>query len=325
MATLRELWFVGPRRVEVRAGSEPRSLDDGELLARAIVSGVSQGTELLLYGGEGPTPFDPSLDPEDAPTYPRRYGYAWVGEICASKAGAFAAGTRIFALLPHGDQHIVRSDQLRLLPEGLPPQRAVLAANLETAVTAIWDAEISLGDRVMIFGGGTVGLLCGLLARRAGAGRLLLVEPSERRRAAALALGFDEAVSADADSARAEADVILEASGDPACLDRAIWHARREAKIVVVSFYGERKHALALGSDFHRRRLVLKSSQVSRIPPARSARWTPERRFALVLELLADPRLDGLLEAAVPFDDAPALYESLAAAPGSSLQTLFRY
>jgi 2-desacetyl-2-hydroxyethyl bacteriochlorophyllide A dehydrogenase len=325
MTRRRELWFAARQRVEVRQGAEPPPLAEGQVRARCLASGVSQGTELLLYRGEGPTPFDPSLDAPGTPTYPRRYGYAWVGEIIESRADDLRTGTRVFALAPHGDEHTFGARDVRPLPASIPAPRATLAANLETAVTVIWDAELALGDSVVVVGGGVVGLLCAWLARRVGAARVRVVEPSARRRQAAIAVGIDEAVTPDEDDQRAEEDVVIEATGNPASLDRAISHAARDARIVVASFYGERKSAVALGSAFHRRRIDLKASQVSHIPPHKTARWTPGRRFAFVLRLLDDVHLDSLVDPPVPFDDAPAAYTRLSADPGASLHMVFSY
>lgn len=322
--TARELWFTGPRRVEVRRAAPRSQLSPGEIRARALVSGVSQGTELLLFKGEGPEPFDPSLDAAGAPTYPRRYGYAWVGEVTQSESASYGVGARLFALLPHGDEHCLEASRARLLPPHIPPTRAVLAANLETAVNVVWDAGIALGDHVVIIGGGIVGLLIGFAARQSGASRVQLIEPAERRRQAALALGFDSASGADAPPPGV-ADVVVEASGNPACLDVAIPLVRDEGVVVVASFYGARSAPVALGSEFHRRRLTLRSSQVSRVPPGRASGWTFERRFGLVKELLKHAALDALLEPVTPFDDAPATYARLADAPGAALQTLFGY
>lgn len=323
--TARELWFTAPHEVELRASPPRRALAAGELRARALASGISQGTELLLYRGEGPTPFDPSLDVPGAPTYPRRYGYAWVGEVIESQSPSHAPGARIFALLPHADEHILSAAGARLLPSDVPAARAVLAANLETAVNVVWDAGIALGDDVIVIGGGIVGLLAGRLAKRSGAARVLLLEPSEARRRAALALGFDRALLPDSGEALPVADVVIEASGNPACLDQALALAGEEASVVVASFYGARTSEVALGSVFHRRRLSLRSSQVSRLPPGHAPRWSYERRFALVTELLEDPALDALLEPPTPFEQAPAVYTRLASAPGAGLQTLFSY
>src|SRR5687767_14914867 len=174
MTVRRELWFTAPYAVELRHGLAPRALVAGQVRVQALVSGISQGTELLLFRGEGPTPFDPSLDAPGAPTYPRRYGYAWVGEVVESKSEALNVGARAFALAPHGDQHCLDAAQVRQLGPEIPAERAVLAANLETAVNVVWDAGIGLGDEVVVMGGGVVGLLTGHAARLAGARRLRL-------------------------------------------------------------------------------------------------------------------------------------------------------
>ena len=319
----RELWFTGPRTIELRERPVPVPTSR-QVLARALASGISQGTELLLYRGEGPTPFDPSLDLPGAPTYPRRYGYAWVGEVIeGSPIEGLSPGTRVFALAPHGDFHALDAATASPLDPAIPARRAVLAANLETAVTCVWDAGVQLGDSVVVLGGGAVGLLTARLATSAG-GRVRLVEPSPNRRAVAEALGI-HAVSPEHDVPRADADVVVEATGNPAVLDRAIAHAAFEAVVVVASFYGTRTAPVALGSAFHRRRLRLQSTQVSSLPPSRAARWTPARRFDLVRSLLLDASLDALVTGVRPFGDAASVYESLDRAPSDAIQTIFEY
>lgn len=320
----RELWFVAPGRVELRRAALSPLLP-GQVRARALASGVSQGTELLLFNGDGPEPFDPSLDAPGAATYPRRYGYAWVGEVCETQDAELELGTRVFALAPHGDIWSGTAASFRRLAPEIPAERAVLAANLETAINVVWDAGIALGDRVVVIGGGVVGLLCGYAARHGGARHVTVIEPSPARRGVALQLGFDEAVAPGLQDLPAEADVVIEASGDPASLDSAIACARLEGVVVVASFYGRRTAPVALGSEFHRRRLTLRASQVSRLPAARSSGWTFERRFELVCRFLHDPVLDRLLAPAAPFASAPSVYEALARAPGERLQTVFRY
>jgi NADPH:quinone reductase-like Zn-dependent oxidoreductase len=324
MSLVRELWFVAPGRVEVRR-RQAQVLEPGLVRARALASGISQGTELLLFKGEGPEPFDPSLDAPGSPTYPRRYGYAWVGEV-REGAGAFPPGARVFALAPHGDEHLAGPGSFRLLPEQVPPARAVLAANLETAVNVVWDGAVALGDRVIVIGGGMVGLLVGYCARLGGARHVALVEPATQRRDVARRLGFDDVVPPEQAAALGtDADVVIEASGNPACLDLAIARARHEGIVAVASFYGQRSAPVALGSEFHRRRLTLRASQVSHLPPTRAAAWSFTRRFELVCELLQDPRLDALLEPPTPFDAAPSAYDRLARAPGDQLQMVFDY
>lgn len=325
MVVERELWFTGQRRVELRQAEPLPPLGPGEARVRALHSGISQGTELLLYRGEGPRMFDPSLGDTDAPMYPRRYGYSWVGEIVESRAQGTEVGQHIFALRPHGDAYVLRSEQMREIPEGIPSARATLAANMETALTVVWDAGISIGDRVLVVGGGVVGLLSALLARRAGAERVRVIEPSPRRRQAALDLGMDEVFAPGQDVPRGDCDAVIEATGDPASLDCAIAHAGLEATIVVASFYGERRSPISLGTEFHRRRLQLKASQVSRLPPQKTVRWDTSRRFATVIDLLRNPLLDTLVDPPVSFAEAPAWYAHLDADPGSALHAVFTY
>ncbi len=319
----RELWFTGPRMVELREASIPMPAAR-QVLVRALASGVSQGTELLLYRGEGPTPFDPSLDAPGAPVYPRRYGYAWVGEVVeGAHVESLSPGTRVFALAPHGDFHVLDVAAAFPLDDAIPARRAVLAATLETAITCVWDAGVQFGDSVVVLGGGPVGLLIAKVAASAG-GRVRLVETSPRRRAAAQALGIP-ARSPEQDIPRADADVVVEATGDPAVLDRAIAHAAFEAVVLVASFYGARTAPVALGSAFHRRRLRLQSSQVSSLPPSHAARWTPARRFDLVRSLLLDVSLDALVTGVHAFEDAPGVYRRLDRTPGDAIQTVFEY
>ena len=320
----RELWFTGPRAVEVRSAAVPRPLD-GQVLVRALASGISQGTELLLYRGEGATPFDPSLDLPHAVTYPRRYGYAWVGEVVGrgEGGGELSLGARVFALAAHGDFHALDAHAVRPLDARIPPNRAVLAASLETAVTCVWDCGASLGDIVVVIGGGVVGLLIARLAASVG-GRVRLVERSPRRRAVARALGVT-AVAPEEEDPCGDADVVVEATGDPAALSSALAHAAQEATVVVTSFYGARTAPVSLGGEFHRRRLIVRSSQVSCVPPARSPRWTLGRRFELVASLLTDPCLDALLDPPVEFGSAPATYARLDRSPGGAMQTVFVY
>jgi threonine dehydrogenase-like Zn-dependent dehydrogenase len=249
-----------------------------------------------------------------------------VGEVVARGGDVTEPelGARVFALAPHGDVHLLDASAVRALDPSLAPARATLAANLETAVTCVWDAGISLGDEVVVLGGGVVGLLAGWLSQAAGA-RVLLVEPSERRRAWARALGLHDSAASAEGSSRREADVVIEATGDPVALDAAIACAGREATIVIASFYGSRTHPLSLGSEFHRRRLTLRATQVSTVPPLRAPRWSSSRRFALVRSLLFDERLDRLVEATRPFDEAPGTYAELDAAPGEHGQVVFHY
>jgi 2-desacetyl-2-hydroxyethyl bacteriochlorophyllide A dehydrogenase len=312
MTEARALWFSKPLSVELRPEPlrEPRA---GEVVVRGVASCVSQGTELLLYRGEGPTPFDPSLDPPGAPTYPRRYGYAWVGEVEARGDGvAVPVGTRVFALAPHGEAHVLDAKSVRVLADDVPEVRATLAASMETALTCAWDAEPSLGESAVVLGGGAIGMLVAWLLDRAGA-RVTLVEPGEKRRDVASALVPSANVVAPS-RAMPSADVVVEATGRPAALDDAIAWCRAEARVVVASFYGKRRAEIDLGGAFHRKRLSLVASQVSSIPPRLRGRWDAARRWTQVVDLLRDDALDGLIAEPVPFAKAPELYGALSEA-----------
>ncbi len=310
----RALWFIGPRKVELRE-ERVRAPGPGEVVVRALASGVSQGTELLLYRGEGPAVFDPSIERETSgtgtgTTYPRRYGYAWVGEVVAKgKETRLAEGTRVFALATHGDAHTLDERSVRPLPEDFSATRAVLAANLETAVTCAWDANVSVGDDAVVLGGGVVGILTAWMLAKSGAA-VTLIEPGEQRRTAARALVRSALIEPHA-TPDGTADVVIEATGDPRALDAAIAWARPEGRVVVASFYGTRRATTDLGDAFHRRRLEVRASQVSSIPPRLRERWSPARRWLFVLSLLHERALDALLAPAVPFDQAAALYASL--------------
>jgi 2-desacetyl-2-hydroxyethyl bacteriochlorophyllide A dehydrogenase len=312
----RALWFVAPRSVELRSETL-RAPGPREVVVRGLASGVSQGTEMLLYRGEGPEVFDPSLDAPAGTathaksTYPRRYGYAWVGEITACGSDArLREGTRVFALAPHGEAHVLDGAAVRALPEDFSATRAVLAANLETAVTCAWDASPSLGDDAVVLGGGVVGILTAWLLAKTGA-NVTLVERSEKRRAAARALAPSLLIESAA-VADGTADVVVEATGDPRMLDDAIAWTRPEGRIVVASFYGARRAPVDLGDAFHRRRLELRASQVSSIPPRLRERWTPARRWLFVLSLLRERALDALIAPPTPFEQAGELYAALA-------------
>jgi 2-desacetyl-2-hydroxyethyl bacteriochlorophyllide A dehydrogenase len=319
----RALFFEGPRRVAVRdiPLQQPRA---GEVLVRGLASAVSQGTELLLYRDEGPSRFDPSLSPEPGPTYPRRYGYAWVGTVV--RGGQLNPGTRVFALASHGSAHVLDETELRPIRSDVPPSRASLAANLETALTATWDAEAAYGERAVVLGAGVVGVLTAWLLARSGL-EVTVVEPATRRRECALVLLGPVQVAASLADVNpiGRADLVVEATGRPEVLDEAITLCAPSARIIVLSFYGRRRAAVDLGDTFHRRRLTIASSQVSTIPPRLAGRWDIARRFGVVEDLLGEPRLDALVAPAVPFERASELYATLDADRDALPAHVFEY
>ena len=209
-----------------------------------------------------------------------------------------------------------------MVPAGVPAPRAVLAANMETAVNVVWDARPGPGDAIVVIGGGVVGLLAATLCRDLPGAEVTVVDPNRSRAAVAAALGL--AYSPDPPGGAA-ADLVVHASGQPDGLRAALAAAGREATIVEASWYGAAQVALPLGEAFHARRLTLRSSQVGRVPPHRAPRWSRRRRLGLALALLADPRLDALVTGESGFDELPAVLAALAARPGDALCHRIRY
>lgn len=296
----RALWITGRRTAELRdeALAEP---GPGEVRVRATWSGVSRGTERLVLEGRVPAeeaaamraPFQAGDFP-----WPVKYGYASVGVV---EAGVLPAGTRTFCLFPHQEAYVVPADAVVPLPDAVPSPRAVLAANLETAVNAAWDGAVGPGDRVAVVGAGVVGALVGYVCGRIPGVEVELVDPADRSGLArALGVGF-----ASPGRAAAERDVVFHASATADGLATAIGLAGVEARVIELSWYGAGAVQAPLGGAFHARRLALVGSQVGRVPAARAPRWTTRRRLALAVSLLADPALDALLDEEVPFEALP--------------------
>ena len=208
------------------------------------------------------------------------------------------------------------------VPDVVPPTRAVLAANMETAVNVVWDARPTAGDRIVIIGAGVVGLLVATLCRAVPGARVTVVDPNVARAPVADTLN----VAFQPEPPReAAADLVIHASGQPDGLRDALAVAGLEATVIEASWYGTRSVPLPLGEAFHSRRLTIKSSQVGRVSPERSPRWTHTRRLALALELLDDPRLDALMTGESAFDDLPELLAMLSNEPGDTLCHRIRY
>ncbi len=314
-------WTVAPGRGEIRAEALP-PCGPSDVVVQALFSGISRGTEALVFNGKVPTseyarmraPFQEGVFPG-----PLKYGYASVGEV--EQGPADLVGRRVFTLFPHQTRYVLPASAVHVLPEGIPAARAVLAANLETAVNGVWDARPHVGDRVAVVGAGTVGCLAAWVARRAGCDvELVDLNPTRGLIAHALGTGF-----ALPEEARAGVDVVLHCSGSPQGLDLACRLAGFEATVVEMSWYGTTVVPLSLGEAFHAQRLRLQSSQVGHIAPAQRARWTTSRRMQFVLALLADPALDALISGESPFASLPAVMAQLATAPGDTLCHRIRY
>jgi threonine dehydrogenase-like Zn-dependent dehydrogenase len=239
---------------------------------------------------------------------PVKYGYISVGRVEAGPRGL--AGRTVFCLYPHQDLYQVPAEAVHPLPAGIPPQRAVLAANLETAINGLWDAAPRIGDHITVVGAGTLGCLVAWLAGRIPgcAVELIDVDPARAPVAATLGVGF-----ALPEQAKRDADVVIHTSGAPAGLATALGLAGFEARVVELSWFGDRLVPLPLGAAFHHRRLRLQSSQVGTVAAAQRPRWDFQRRLGLALSLLADAVLDVLLTGEDRFEDLPEVMARLAA------------
>ncbi len=317
----RAFWIVAPGRGELRDGPAPHP-GPGQVLVETLYSGVSRGTEMLVFGGHVPPAVRARMrapHQEGEFDFPVKYGYASVGRVL--RGPAELDGRAVFCLYPHQTRYAVDAAAVVAIPSSVPPERAVLAANVETAVNGIWDAGVAVGDRVAVVGGGVVGCLAAYLAARVPGCDVELVDVNPSRAQIAAALGARFAAPA---QARGEADVVVHASGDAAGLRTALALAGDEATIVELSWFGDREVALPLGESFHHRRLTLRSSQVGSIPPSRRPRWTHRRRLALALDLLGDAALDVLFTSEGAFEQLPADMERLAR-PGLHLCHRVRY
>lgn len=321
----RAFWVTAPGRGEIRSEVLP-DLPAGWVRVHTRYSGISRGTEGLVFRGEVPaSEYQRMRAPFQAGDFPApvKYGYINVGEVVAGPEAL--CGRLVYCLYPHQDCYQVPADAVTPLPADLPPGRAVLAANLETAVNGLWDGLPRIGDRIAVVGAGTLGCLTAWLAARLPGCQVELIDTNARRGPIAEALG---AVFRSPETATPEADLVIHASGNPAGLVTALGLAGFEATVLELSWFGDRAVTLPLGAAFHQRRLRLVSSQVGSVAAAQRPRWSHRRRLQLALALLAQPQaaaLDALITDDAPFDELAAIQARLASAPESTLTQRIRY
>ena len=318
----RALWYVARGRAELKPAQVP-AIEAGEARIRTLWSAVSRGTERLVFEGrisafetermraprqEGEFPF------------PVKYGYCAVGTV--EDGPESLQGRTVFALHPHQSRFVAPADALVLVPDAVPSRRAVLAANMETALNVVWDSGVGPGDRVVVVGAGVVGLLVGALAARLPGAEVTVVDIELSRKTVAQNLGCAFRRPLDAPE---EADVVFHASASAPGLACALACAGAEATVVEMSWYGDRFVAAPLGLDFHSRRLKLISSQVGQVAASRRPRWSHRRRLEKALALLSDERLDALLTEEVAFEALPAALPRLLAPGAPGLATVVRY
>jgi NADPH:quinone reductase-like Zn-dependent oxidoreductase len=316
------LWYVGPGRAELReeivAAPKP-----GEVQVRSLFGAVSRGTERLVHAGRVPvSEYERMRAPlmAGAFPFPVKYGYASVGRV---EAGDAELRRRIvFSLHPHQSLFTLPADAVLPVPEEVSPRRAVLAANMETALNAVWDGAPGPADRITIVGGGLVGLLVAYLCARLPGAAVTVVDIAPARGKLAHALGARFAAP---DAAPGDCDLVFHASGTAAGLATALRIAGEEAAIVELSWYGSGDVAVPLGEAFHSRRLRLISSQVGRVAPSHRSRWTHRRRLAAALALLEDPALDILLAPAIAFEELPGKLPSIFDSASEAVCPLIRY
>jgi hypothetical protein len=318
----RALWYVGPGRAEIRA--EPVApLDAGQARLRAVASALSRGTERLVFSGRVPeSEFERMRAPfmSGAFPFPVKYGYAMVGEV--EEGPPELKGRLCFALYPHQTVFNLPVENIVPLPDGLPAERAVLAANMETALNAVWDGAPGPADRIAVVGAGVLGLLVARLCAKMPGVQVTVVDINPER--AAVARGLDAGFAAP-EAAPGNHDLVVHTSASAAGLATALRLAGDEATVLELSWYGAGDVQVPLGDVFHSRRLKLVSSQVGKVAPSHRPRWDYRRRLSAALDLLNDPALDALIAPPVAFADLPAkLPEILNPATGVLCQ-LIRY
>jgi NADPH:quinone reductase-like Zn-dependent oxidoreductase len=318
----RAFWIVAAGRGEIR-DTALRTPGAEDIVVRARVSAISRGTESLVFAGRVPqSEYQTMRCPFQAGDFPApvKYGYASVGMI--EEGPARLRGQRVFCLFPHQDRYVVPAGSVLLVPEDVPDERAALAANMETALNALWDAAPRIGDRIAIVGAGVVGCCIAALAAKVPGTRVELIDIDERRAAVAAALGCRFALPA---AAHGDCDIVFHTSASETGLATALRLAGFEAKVIELSWYGDKPVAAPLGAAFHQRRLQLISSQVGAVAGARRARRTHRERLMLALALLADPVYDRLITGHCTLEALPERMARLATAPDGALAEIVRY
>lgn len=320
--TAQALWMVGKGRAEIREAELSAPAGD-EVVIRTLYSGISRGTERLVFHGAVPAcehgRMRCPLQDGDFP-FPVKYGYAAVGVVTGGAPDWH--GRKVFALAPHQDMQTVPVSLIGEVPANVPLRRAVLAANMETALNAVWDSGVTAGDRVTVVGAGVVGLLIARLCARIPGVAVTVIDIDAAREGIASALGarFAGQLAPEADQ-----DVVFHTSASQDGLVTAIGAAAFEATIVEVSWFGEKAPTIPLGGAFHSQRLRLISSQVGTVAARQRSRWDYARRRAAALRLLADGALDALITDEIAFADLPAALPRLLGPDAAGLQTVVRY
>jgi 2-desacetyl-2-hydroxyethyl bacteriochlorophyllide A dehydrogenase len=331
----KKIYFTAPGQVEVRQVSLP-PLTQGQLLVETIYSAISPGTEMLVYRGQFPKDLSDAHDTlSSGLSYPTSYGYASVGKVVkiSKEMRHRWLGRLVFAFQPHASHFIVTPDELFPLPEGMDPETACFLPNMETAVNFVQDAAPILGERALVFGQGIVGLLTTALLAEFPLAALVTCDRYPLRREASLALSASAALDPNETGFREQvrdllpsgADLSLELSGAPAALDDAIALTGFGGRVLIGSWYGEKKVTLDLGGAFHRSRIKLIASQVSTLSPQLSARWDKSRRMEVAWKALERIRPEKWITHRFPLENASQAYHLLDENPQDGIQVIFTH
>lgn len=316
------LWYVGPGRAEIRQ-ERLDPLDERMVRVRARYSGISRGTEALIAAGKVPSSEYARMRcayMDGSFPFPAKYGYSIVGRVVAGLDSL--VGRDVFVLHPHQAVFDIAADDAIAIPSDVPIARAVLAANMETALNATWDAEPLPSGPIAVIGAGVVGALVGFLCARARGAAVTLIDINPARAELARALGLNFATP---DDAPVDRELVVHTSADPRGLATAIDIASDEATILEMSWYGAGNVPVPLGGAFHSRRLKIVSSQVGKVAPSRRATTSHRQRLQQAIALLSDARLDALLMPAVPFNELPQRLPEILDAKSGVLCQLIAY
>ncbi|MES2603312.1 MAG: zinc-binding alcohol dehydrogenase [Pseudomonadota bacterium] len=339
--TAQQLWFTAPQQVEVRAQSLTAPAT-GEMLVQSVASGISAGTELLVYRGQ--LPQDMALDASIASMqqqaqFPLQYGYATVGKVIQLGADVDASwlGRFVFAFQPHASHFVTTPAAVIALPAGIAPEAAIFLANMETAVNLVQDGNPGIGERVIVIGQGVVGILLSSVLSQYPLAKLCIVDGNASRRRFAQRAGAQHVCDANSAQELADlkqqlrvgssdgADLIYEVSGVPEALNTAIDLSGYMSRIVIGSWYGNKTAPVTLGGAAHRNRLQITTSQVSTLAPGLAGRWDKQRRFELAWELIRTLQPQRWITHRIPLAGAAPLYQQLHSGQADILQAVIQY
>jgi threonine dehydrogenase-like Zn-dependent dehydrogenase len=317
------LWHISPDASAILEHDLPAG-NDHMLLVKSLYSLVSMGTERIVASALMPSAvWNQMAVPYMEGTFslPCKYGYSLTGKVL--KGPAEYKGKTVHLMHPHQDRLWVNATSVFIVPDDIPATRAVLASQVETAVTAIWDSRISLGDSVLIAGFGLVGAMIALLTSPIPGVKIAVLEKNEFRKELARELCFD--VIDKQDENGKIFDVAIHTAGDEKALQFCIDHIGHESQVTEVSFYGKKSITLMLGETFHTQRKRIVVSQVAHIPSHKLNRWDLHRRKKLVFDMLKDKRFDMLVENRIPFEQAPLLFNQIRYGLINDISVVFQY